>query len=221
MIKKLLLIFTCVFLLTGCDVTYDLTIDENEVFKEKVTIPALKQDTNFETLTSYLKNKLPISISKYENNYYNSQIYVGDNYYNLIYDYDYNLTNVVNGYFIKLCFPNTNITSSSSEINVASGKGFNCMVVDENLIVDSVKVNITTELEVLENNADEVNGNTYTWNINNNNYLNKEVNIKLKKSNNSQDNVNYRLLFGIIFCILVIGGLCFFMYRRNKKINNI
>ena len=95
------------------------------------------------------------------------------------------------------------------------------MVVDENLIVDSVKVNITTELEVLENNADEVNGNTYTWNINNNNYLNKEVNIQLKRSNNSQDNVNYRLLFGIIFCILVIGGLCFFMYRRNKKINNI
>ena len=61
----------------------------------------------------------------------------------------------------------------------------------------------------------------YDTYINNNNYLNKEVNIKLKRSNNSQDNVNYRLLFGIIFCILVIGGLCFFMYRRNKKINNI
>lgn len=220
MVRKIFLMICVVFLLTGCDVTYDLTIKTDETINEKVTLSFLKQDMSYENVISYLKNKIPISNNRYEPNSYNAQIYEGNDYYDLIYNYTHNFGSFEKTLFVDSCYNDSQITETDDEIVIKSGKGFKCLNPDNGLIADSVKINIKSELEVLETNADEVNGNTYTWNIDWNNYQNKEINITLKRNTKtSKNNLNYFLLFGIL--VLVISGVYLFFRYRNKKINGI
>ena len=221
MVRKILLIICLVFLLTGCDVTYNLTINNDETFDEKVILSFLKQDVSYENVVSYLQDKVPISNNQYEMKSYNTQIYEGNNYYDLVYDYSHDFNNFRNTLFVDSCYNDSKITRTDDKITIRSGKGFRCLNPDNGLITNNVKINITTKLEVLDNNADEVNGNTYTWNINSNNVQNKEVNITLKrKVQSSQININY-ILFGIIGCVLLVGGLYLFVRYNSKKINDI
>ena len=218
--KKILLFIVCIFMLTGCDIEYNLTID-NDSFDEKVTLSLLKKDVSFEDMTNYLKNKIPISNDRYETRFYEPSIDVHENSYDLVYDYSHDFNNFRNTLFVDSCYNDSKITRTDDKITIRSGKGFRCLNPDNGLITDNVKINITTKLEVLDNNADEVNGNTYTWNINFNNVQNKEVNITLKrKVQSSQININY-ILFGIIGCVLLVGGLYLFVRYNSKKINDI
>ena len=80
------------------------------------------------------------------------------------------------------------IKENNGEIVIKSGKGFRCLNPDNGVIADSTKINIKTSLEVIENNADSVSDNTYTWNIDYNNYETREVNLKLKKDEANKKN---------------------------------
>ena len=222
MVRKILLIICLVFLLTGCDVTYNLIINDDETFDESVMFSFLKSNTKPEDLSVYVNDKLPLSNNQYESRKYNSQINVSENTYDLVYDYSHDFNNFRNTLFVDSCYNDSKITRTDDKITIRSGKGFRCLNPDNGLITDNVKINITTKLEVLDNNADEVNGNTYTWNINFNNVQNKEVNITLKRNmQTSQTWMNYPLLFGILGVVILVAGLFLFMYVKNKKINGI
>ena len=62
---------------------------------------------------------------------------------------------------------------------------------DDGFYMDSVTITIKTDLTVLNSNADNVNDNTYTWIINENNYQNKPIILSIEKpeTNNNQENV--------------------------------
>ena len=97
---------------------------------------------------------------------------------------------------------------------------------DDGLKADSVKINITTELNVINNNADEVVGNVYTWYINDSNYQNKTVEITLEKAFQIEDvlpqsEASYLTFIIVAVIILVALIIILFVKHKAKKNNNI
>lgn len=69
----------------------------------------------------------------------------------------------------------------NNKIIIATSKEFKCFDKYEEL--DSVTINLTTDLEVESSTADSVHKNKYTWNINRQNYRDSEINIVLNIDN--------------------------------------
>ncbi len=223
--NKLFLLIICLFLITGCDVKYDLVID-NDNFRENVTMSFLKSQTNYDDVSIYLSNRTPISNNADETRFYDSKIEEDNSYYNLIYDCNHDINTIRQSYFISNCYPNFSIQSSDDKITLSSGTDFRCINGDDALQSDSVEINITTKLKVLDNNADVVNGNTYTWNIDKNNYQSKSLDMVLQKSFDLneivvQNEASY--LTGIIAVVIIVVLLIIFIFvkfkqRKNNKI---
>lgn len=221
--KKVLLFILCFFLVTGCDVKYDLTIN-NDSYDETITLSFLKSQNTYEDVSSYLEDKIPISYNPSERLYYNSKIEEDDNYYNLVYNYKHNTNTFMQSYFVSNCYPNFNIESNDEQIILSSGQQFTCFVGDDGLSADSVEINITTKLKVLKNNADESNGNTYTWNIDESNYNNKPIEMTLQKSFEIEDvvpqNEASNLSFIIVVAIIGVALIIYIFVRYKAKKNN-
>ena len=95
------------------------------------------------------------------------------------------------------------------------------------LLYDEIKVNITIPYKVISSNADEVNGKTYTWNIEKEKLKNIEISYKEGSKKNSINlniknktyNINYGLIvIGVI--MLIILSIVIVVSLKNKK-NNI
>ena len=96
------------------------------------------------------------------------------------------------------------------------------------LIYDDVHIKIKIPYKVIENNADEVIGDTYIWNLSKNDDL-KTVKISYL-DNNKNNNMNIKInnkIYSISYYITIIGLLALIIifiiiivYRKNKK-NNI
>ena len=219
--KKILLLFICVFLITGCDVNYSVTINEDETFDEKITMSFVKTTSDGNNLKIAEDNKTPISVSPNENKFYNSEIIDKGNTYDMVYSYKHDINSVKQAYFIANCYPKLNITNSDEEIMINTGNGFACFIGDDGLRADSMTINLTTELKVLDNNADKINGNTYTWIVNENNYLDKSVYFRLqKKPNLDVDKNNASYLMAIVVLSIVIVGFLIYLFVRYKKNRN-
>lgn len=217
---KILLLF-CLFL-TGCSVTYNLTIDDN-TFEENVVFAFSKSITSYSDISFYLNDKIPIGLSD-NKKFYNSEIKdVGDGY-NLVYNFNHEENFIENSYFVNNCYPNVSIINNDDTISISSGKGFNCFIGDDGLKADSVKINIKTELNVLENNADEVNDDVYTWNINYSNYSSKEINLKLGKDvsaiNLKKVNSSSSFFAIVTLILLFVFILVYFFVQIKKKKKN-
>ena len=222
--KKFILFILCFFLVTGCDVKYDLTIDNN-TFDETVTMSFLKSQTTYDDVSIYLENKTPISYSS-SGIYYDSKIEENDNYYDLIYNYKHDFDEFRQSYFVTSCYPNFSVQSNDKQIVLSSGSQFMCFAGDDGLNADSVEINITTKLKVLDNNADEVNGNTYTWRIDNSNYENKPIEMTIEKAFQIEDVVpqseaSYLTFIIVAAIVLVALIIVVFVRHKAKKNNNI
>ena len=215
--KKILLLFIYVFLITGCDETFD----------EKITMSFVKTTSDGNNLKIAEDNKTPISVSPNENKFYNSEIIDKGNTYDMVYSYKHDINSVKQAYFIANCYPKLNITNSDEEIMINTGNGFACFIGDDGLKADSVKINITTKLKVLNNNADNVSGNTYTWVINENNYLDKNIYFRLERANNNgglgteimkKDSAS-SLTAVVVLSIIIVAALIYLLvrYKRNKS----
>ena len=209
--KRLLFIICFVLLLTGCDVNYSVTINEDETFDEKITMSFLITPSDGNNLTIF----------------YDSEIIDKGNNYDMVYTYNHDMDSIKTAYFIANCYPGMRITNDEEEIVINSGDGFACFIGDDGLKADSVKINITTKLKVLNNNADNVSGNTYTWVINENNYLAKNIYFRLERANNNgglgteimkKDSAS-SLTAVVVLSIIIVAALIYLLvrYKRNKS----
>ena len=193
---KVVIYIVLLLLLTGC--TAEVNID-------------LKEKTMVENITIVDKNGTKNEISnryrKYVSAYYNEMVadenpderLEGFTYYNRTvkelndgYAFTYYKTFSLDEYNKATSFKSA---FRSGAVEYSNEDGVIDIYTDSNglLIFDtypdleSVRVNITTKLEVLDNNADEVKGNTYSWIINRDN---KERNIFLETKNEKYDKIH-------------------------------
>lgn len=233
--KKIIVLIIMLLLTTGCTCEYNLNIDGN-TYKEEINILG----TDSEEINNFNNDwKVPVDKDEYNNisGEPGTEIKInGDTYTykisgnNLIFSYDFTRNRLNNSTAISNCYDKATIQSYENSIVISTSNKVSCF--DKYPTLTMVKVNITTDKNVTSNNADSVNGNTYTWNLTKNNSSDKSINMIIdNKEDNSQNqttpddnsanqpqnnNKDYTLYIfcGILLIILLSG------YFISKKIIN-
>ncbi len=227
-IKKIALLFI-LFIISGCSVNYNLTLNEDMTVSEKVV--ASEKTKRMEAYTrmkgdqavSYLYN-----IYKLEGiNYSIITREKNDTTYSTV-TTSYSDINEYASNFHSDVFKNVNVTKDGNNVyfeatqsELLSNSG------NYNLLYDDITVYIKIPFKVIDSNADEVNKNTYIWKIKKSDtyktikfsYKNQtkvdSLNVNINKKTY---NINYGIII-LISTIVIIGLFILFIYIKNKKNN--
>ncbi len=205
--KKIILCFIFLLLLSGCSVEYNLNITKDD-FQETTTLLA---DKNLADTEKYQDISIVDIFKKIDHNYYEPiyfnderyDYYVGGmqpnvNYYEVkpyqlneyvgvSFNHNFKLNDIYRSNAIKQCFEELTIQNSDNFILFRTNN--KCDVFDKYPLLENIVVKISTPLEVIASNADKVENNTYIWNIDKDNYHNKAVRLTydLKKGSEIPD----------------------------------
>lgn len=206
-----ILFVTCIIsLLSGCTAEYNLEISKNKI-EENITILEDIKTLNGSNPNSKLNGIIASNDVRGESLYnYEIKRYIDDEQYGLKLKLDkYELST------FKTCFSNVEITTSNDEYVLNGNDGFNCLNIwDKNY---NVKVNIKVHGTIVDSNADLVNKNIATWDIDDENdsiYLRYKLN-----STNNKGTIVAIIIITTVLLVITIGA--FYMYAKHKKNNEI
>ncbi len=226
---KLILFLIISIILTGCNVSYNLNINEYLEVEELIISlednDALEQEgINKYTRVEYILNVLNQTgelISYNKETIYNkatSGVRVRRNFNNIN---DYKETSTIN----KEIFANFNIVENNQKITISAITNPVTQNIGDNLINVDV-INIKIPYANIKHNADIVNNNIYTWYLVNN----QPRNINITYATNSKyrgnrilDNILNNIwlyLFAIIICSL-IGGVVLWFANEKRRNNSL
>ncbi len=230
--KKIFILTLIILMMCGCSVDVNIDISNNKI-KESNDITVLENALyTKEILRTSFRDYIPIYASDLivdtvpdkpfsDVLYYNKNTTDLGNGYIFNYSYDFDIDRYGNARTIKEGFRDYSYTYRNDIISLSTdNKGL--IYFDEYKELDEVVINIKTNYLVLENNADRVNGNTYTWIFNIDSK--KSINIVIDTSESGDKvlgiiNVNTIITVGIIGGIVLII-LCLLLLK-NKKNNKI
>ena len=215
--KKIILLFL-LFLVCGCSVDYDLEISNNS-FKENINIKILKSqipDSSSvngveidDQITPFINEQTPAFFG-IQDRFYHKKVNEQDDYYDINLNYKYTFEEFKHAYSINSCFENIEI--SGEDIYYIKLKGmFYC------LYSDSVDIKIKTNNDVINHNADKVDGNTYIWYIHNGNQNNVDILFEVSKDIKNKSVI---LEITIIVVLLIISGIVFKVLKKKNKQSN-
>ncbi len=228
-LKLIILLIPLIILSTGCTATYKMEITDEQIkeslnieetFDQTVKNAYFNEKNTFEGYgynTTYYNDYVTKMEEKYKGYYINRDNFNRDNYeiINRLYDsgYRYYLENDEE-YAKKNNSLINNLIRDSLIIN------------DDNIIIhldnipnkfienlDVLSIIIKTDLPVTSNNADSTSDNTYTWNYDKTNNLNKSISLYIErpkkeedtKNNNNKNNSNTKKDSTVFSLIVVIG----------------
>ena len=219
---KKVLLFLLIILVTGCTTSYNLNITADNI-KEEINISIPKSVASANIIRNQLNYNRQVYLE--EDVYYNMNNNEDTNNYYIEYNYTHDISKYKDSSFLNLCYDSKKISNSDNYISISTGKRFSCIYMDDGVYMDNVDINITTDLNVLNNNADEINGNTYTWKINKNNYQNKPIIFEaeiqkplIDKASNSPIVAIVAIVVSISLIVLIITV---YLKRKHKKSNEI
>lgn len=210
--KKLLILIAIIFLVTGCTTEYNFVIDDTSI-KEEIVSSIPNEDIPSETekeielddeITPFIKkDQFPFED---EHSKYNKKVYKKEDktLVKLTYDYTYDEFTRSKTYS---CFKKHKISNNNGALDIEFSGKFSC------LKGDNVTINIFTDKIVNETNADKVDGNKYTWIINEDNVDNTSIILKT----NENIEVNSLLIFIIIFIFASLILTLIMYFNSNKK----
>lgn len=213
---KKIILFLIIILLSGCTVEYNIEIKDNKA-AEKFIIKV--NNSEKENLKYLHQNDFYVSLVPDEITYDKKETKKKDiTQFN--YSHEYNLNDYEESNSLSSCFGAHNILYTKKYITISTSTGIKCMKQDYAYIFDSLKIVLKTNHQVKESNADKVDGYIYTWNIDKNNYSNKNIYIKLYKDKYvfNYENEFYKqiALYGGISCA-IIGIVTFIIIKFIKK----
>ena len=171
--KKIILLISLVFLLTGCKATYDISFDENKINE---SIKIYTTNTNIENATKETIDKVSEELYNFEfgYDYYEKENYhEGNNTgYNYTYGFRYNDYNMYTQ--LHKCYDDFNY-QNGDYLTLSTSDEFTCFNYYPE--IEEITINITSKYVITSSNADEINGNTSTWIIN----KDKPIEIKINK----------------------------------------
>lgn len=229
---KVLFLLIVMMVLTGCNVEYNLNISDDKII----------ESTNFYVEDDDLVDSdgLFSSLDEMVDYYYLQDYYafVDVGSFNAFYDknkinndklglnltHTYSFENFDDSYLMNYKYSNKNYKAGKDNltIDISDFSAFYEKDIGDELDVinfNDLTINIKTDLKVLDNNADSVNGNIYTWNVDKDNSSDKRVYIKLKKVD-KKNNISISVLL-IIGFVLVIVLIVFYTVRKNNDVNKI
>lgn len=221
--KKYILLVLILILCSGCEINYNLDIDEKNI-KENIKFNVTEQDYNKyndnqeEKLTEDLyevfeEQHIPVFINDYSTFHKKISNKI-NNGLDLEYSYDYDYINFSKSYLINNCFENYVVLNEKDYYYIKAYGSFSCYY-------DKTNIKINTKYKVISNNADSVENGTYIWKIDDNNRNNVNIAFQmskneLRKNTINEDNFNYTLIT-IISVLVVVAGCGVYAYMHFKK----
>lgn len=239
-LKYLVAIF-CIVLACGCEAKYNLKINSSGEFEEE-TIVSYSDVLNFDNnvllnntisprlfLNSKLESKIyayydsmgnPYDLIEDEENYYKQINISDDKKLGIKYNYSFSKNNFERSSIVNSCYDNFNILNDNGVNVISTSLNFKCFELYPELDSVVVSIKVDKNFKVVENNADKVNGNTYTWNIYEYNSKDKAITLKYKDAV-KKTNATLSILIGV--SVIVLIGLIIFIFINNssKKNNKI
>lgn len=227
--KKLCFFIICLLLLSGCSAVVNNEVSKDGSVSENVNISENTQNlyTEDESVDSYVQSLIDVYIDTIRPYNYEYSKEINDNIATVKFNKKYN--NICS-YFNNSLYVNhfmnevsCNETEDFYEINAKSSYfvcGDDCFEKPE---LDNVVLSFKFDQKVLSSNADMIEGNTYTWNFNEN----KEniLSLKIEKTKKSfveeikeKQNSNVGILFVLGLCVVIILFILILLnkYRKNK-----
>lgn len=230
-IKKVLILLLFVFILTGCSVEYDLTLNSDGTVNEKVVAEEItnrmrsktgineKQSVKYlyqmfkrKGLNSFLSQKKDgeKTVATVTGSHKSVKAYCENFTSDIVPEANYEEKDGI----VTLTMKQEDVLSS----NVSTG-----------YVYDKITVNIKVPYKVTKHNADAVKGRIYTW------HIDKDKDVKkIQISYNKNELVNMKtfnfgkIKFSVRYEFLVIGSIIFivavialFVYINNKKNNKV
>ncbi len=228
--KKILLLIMATFLITGCDAKYKLVITGNKI-DESITLlekNELISKTNIDqTLEDIIATNSDVTSDFAAYNFdkieglVNSGLILSNSYASHTF---YNARSVI----LNRCYDNGSLIITTDKITILTSNDFKCfdLVSGES----NITFVISTNYKVTANNADLIEGDTYTWNIDPNisdNHIAMAID-KTKTSGGKVITPNSSIFGEEVQLLLIIAGISLFMgafgyimYARYKKINEL
>jgi len=198
--KKTLILLGFLIMMTGCTLDYNLVISE-KTFEENILI--LEDNTQnwnkicetdgvftYKERIDFLRD-YPVALYKNaEMDPYDPTIEIdGVDYYEKekVNDYEsYGLKMSSSGKIANMndlrslsyCYDIARVINNKDEYIISTSFKNNCF--DKYPLLDELNINITTDMKVTSNNADSVNGDTYTWKITRSNYSDKSISLAMQ-----------------------------------------
>lgn len=241
--NKLLLLTIIVFMCTGCDIEYNLTIKEDtieEIIDVNDYITASRKELDiknhynmwYPTFINYAPEEMEgaeledFSIKVDWIEYHQKNINKIENGYNYTYKYTYDIDDYHDAQSIYMTYLKTTALNNNNTLVLRTEK--------ENFLCrydyfENLKINITIDPNIYElnyTNTENISNNTYTWYLDRNNCNDSEIILTLNKidkieepiDKNINDKKNYTMyiFYGILLLIAIVG---YFMFKKMKNKN--
>lgn len=216
-LNRILVLLILLLITTGCTVNYELQIEENGIFKETITGTVTNKELSNEERTDtniYLYNlNSRTPLIRDQGTYIKDIVDKGD-YKEFTFNYEFN-NNYDKSNVINVCYEDVRFEETDDLYYIDLEGKFNCMYSDK------IVVNVTSKYAVIENNADKVKDNTYTWIINDEDdadiYMAISKNVKNEIS--KKKNTSTFKIIGFIVLIL-LSLITYFLYKKKNSSEN-
>ena len=218
--KKILFIIPLILFISGCSSTYNLEIG-NDSFKENINIKFDKAEIPTEStygeieiddqITPFLEEKHSAFFSK-KNKYYDKKVVYYDDHIDVNLSYNYKSNEFKDANSLNSCFENFIFDDQENYYIHVYGE-FYCLYSDE------ININIKTDNKVIRSNAISVDGNIYTWKINNDNKQEIDIEIEVSKGFPWKTIIKYIII--VVLSFIVLFAAYSYIYNKNKKNNLI
>lgn len=163
--KKIKIVFLSliILLVTGCAGTYNLTINEDLSVKENLSVNFSGEESSYDKINDLLRRE----------NVKEDEYTLTTEGYNLKLDYTHEYTDIedylLNSLLYKQLFDSISYDSDNKEVALSTGNIFNLSTskLNNSYNIKNLQINVTTPLDVIEENADMINENTYSWTLDN------------------------------------------------------
>lgn len=229
--QKILMLLLIGILCTGCSVNYNLDIS-SEGLKETVTLKASSESENSE----FIEYPFPLYYNSETNNedptikldnveYYNSKLTEENGLKKLTYKHTFTKKLYTSSSAIYNAYDSIILRKYDSDEDglddytlLSTSNDFSYF--ENNEMLEKVTINITCHYKIISHNADEVNGNTLTWNLTKDDlkgislvYDDRKKETKIEKLIKNNTVLYFAIMIPLIIILLLL-------YRRFKKYSN-
>ena len=211
---KFIVLILIVFLFAGCSGDYNLKFNRDLSIDEDIDILIDNKDNAYEN-TFVLFENADIDADKYN-------IMLKGDKVRIIYKEKYKSFEdyYLNSKLYRLLFKELELNRTNSGMFINTESNFklddsNNQNIINSYDIDTLKINITMPFNVIENNADEVKDDTYTWVLNKNNTY-KNIRARYDYENDRVPSIVLMVVIGVISFGIIIYLAVYFL--RNKRI---
>ena len=219
--KKLVLLIV-IFLISGCSVDYNLTINEDKSFIESITIlqPNSLWGSSKEEIAEQLHWALVFAKDETEPaHFYDQEKILGGSSSGAKFSYkfgddEFNSQSA----FLKNCFSSHDVLFLNNKLYLNAIE-FKCY----NLLGDNydLRININVKGKVISGNYSSQNGNIYTWNLKENDNVSIDLIVDLTKEEAQSTTINNVIIIGIITVVIILLiAVALVAYKKIRDNNN-